>query len=331
MPEDFLHLPADEQADVIKTCAANLGRRPEHLEKDVWICWVLKNLFGMPQCLPMAFKGGTSLSKVFEAIRRFSEDVDVTIDYKALDASIDPFAPELSKTQQKKFSETLRARLKEHTHNVVLPYFENLLAAVAKREKAIELSEDGESMRIYYPSAFGDGEAVLVEFGGRNTTEPSEEHSLRPYIAEEVKGLEFPSAKVRVLSPVRTFWEKATLIHVECYRPEPRMDANRLSRHWSDVAVLADHDIGKRSMSDRALLADVVKHKKVFYYTAHANYDACLAGKLRLAPEGPLLDALNADFEQMIKNGMFDVEPPGFDTIVSRLRALEREINKLDR
>lgn len=109
------------------------------------------------------------------------------------------------------------------------------------------------------------------------------------------------------------------------------MDANRLSRHWSDLAVLADHDIGRRSVSDRALLADVVKHKKVFFYAAHANYDACLAGELRLAPEGPLLDAVNADYGQMIKNGMFDVEPPGFDNIVSRLKALEREINGRDR
>jgi hypothetical protein len=109
------------------------------------------------------------------------------------------------------------------------------------------------------------------------------------------------------------------------------MDANRLSRHWSDVAVIADHDIGKRSVPNRALLADVVKHKKVFFYTAHANYDACLEGVLRLAPEAPLLDALNADFGQMIKNGMFDIEPPGFDKIAWRLKALEREINGLDR
>lgn len=331
MADDFLHLSPEEQADIIQTCAAKLGRRPEHLEKDVWICWVLQNLYGMPHCLPMAFKGGTSLSKVFDAIRRFSEDVDITIDYRALDATTDPFAPELSKTQQKKFSEALKARLKAHTHDVVLPYFGNLLAPIAKRENPIELSENGESMRIYYPSVFRDGEAVLVEFGGRNTIEPNEEYSLRPYIAADINELEFPSAKVRVLSPLRTFWEKATLIHVECYRPEPRMDANRLSRHWSDLAVLADHDIGKRSVSDRAMLADVVKHKKVFYYTAHANYDACLAGELRLAPEGELLDALNTDFGQMTEDKMFDVEPPSFDRIVSRLKALEREINGRDR
>jgi hypothetical protein len=331
VPDDFLRLSAEEQAGIIQTCAARLGRRPEHLEKDVWICWVLQNLFGMPQCLPMAFKGGTSLSKVFDAIRRFSEDVDVTINYRALDATVDPFASELSKTQQKKFSETLKARLKEHTHDIVLPYFASLLAPIAKRENPIELSDDGESLRIYYPSVFGDGEMVLVEFGGRNTIEPNEEYSLRPYIAAEIKDLEFPSAKVRVLSPLRTFWEKATLIHVECYRPEPRMDANRMSRHWSDLAVLADHDIGKRSVSEHALLADVVKHKKVFFYSAHANYDACLTGELRLAPEGALLDALKADFRKMIEAKMFDVAPPSFDTIVSRLKGLEREINERDR
>jgi hypothetical protein len=81
---------------------------------------------------------------------------------------------------------------------------------------------------------------VLVEFGGRNATEPNEEYSLRPYIAEKIKELEFPSAKVRVLLPVRNFWEKTTLIHVEWYRPEPWMEADRLSRHWSDLAALAD-------------------------------------------------------------------------------------------
>ncbi len=331
MSETFLQLPPDEQASILQTCAVKLGRRPEHLEKDVWICWALQNLFGMPERLPMAFKGGTSLSKVFDAIRRFSEDVDVTIDYRSLDAGIDPFVPGLSKTAQKQFSEALKAHVKQHTHDVVLPYFENLFAPFATREKAIELSEDGESMRIYYPSVYGDRENVFLEFGGRNVTEPNEEHSIRPYIAEVIKELEFPSARVRVLSPVRTFWEKATLIHAECLRPEPRLDASRMSRHWSDLAALADHEIGKRSLSSRESLAEVVKHKKVFFHSATANYDACLVGKLRLVPDGPLLDALKADFGQMVTDRMFDVEPPGFDKIVLRLKTLEQEINERDR
>ncbi len=102
MPEAFLQLPPDEQASILQTCAGKLGLRAEHLEKDVWICWVLQTLFTMPGRLPMAFKGGTSLSKVHAAIRRFSEDVDVTIDYKSLDHSIDPFDAKTSRTARDK-------------------------------------------------------------------------------------------------------------------------------------------------------------------------------------------------------------------------------------
>ncbi len=121
MPEAFLHLPANDQAEILQTCAGKLGRRPEHLEKDVWICRVLQGLFTMPGRLPMAFKGGTSLSKVYAAIQCFSEDVDVTVDYKSLDQSIDPFDPKVSPTAQSKYTATLKARLADHTKNAIRP------------------------------------------------------------------------------------------------------------------------------------------------------------------------------------------------------------------
>ena len=161
------------------------------------------------------------------------------------------------------------------------------------------------------------GNSVLIEFGGRNITEPNEEHEVRPDIAEHVTALDFPRSKVSVLSPARTFWEKATLMHVECQRDEFRTGAERLSRHWYDLAMLAD----------RALLADVVKHKKVFYNASYANYDACLTGQLRLIPEDAALAALRDDFQRMIGAGMFIGEPPAFDAIVDRLRALQAAIN----
>jgi Nucleotidyl transferase AbiEii toxin, Type IV TA system len=202
VPEAFLQLPAADQAEILQTCAGKLDRRPEHLEKDVWICWVLQGLFAMPGRLPMAFKGGTSLSKVHEAIRRFSEDVDVTVDYKSL-----------------------------------------------------------------------------------------------------VSDLLYPQATVQVLAPSRTFWEKATLIHVACNRSDPKLDSDRQSRHWHDLAVLADHQIG------------------------NASYEACLSGSLRLIPDAPLLKALRTDYEKMIADGMFDGESPTFDSIVARLGELAKEIN----
>lgn len=328
MPEAFLQLAPDEQAEILQTCAGKLGRRAEHLEKDVWICWVLQALFTMSDRLPMAFKGGTSLSKVYGAIRRFSEDVDVTVDYKSLDHSIDPFDPKVSRSAREKFTELLRTRLADHTKNVVRPHFENLVAQLPEKPAdPITISENGERLFIPYPSRFGANESVLIEFGGRNVIVPNEEHSLRPYIAAEVRDLRYPEATIQVLSPSRTFWEKATLIHVACNRSDPNLDADRQSRHWHDLAVLADHKIGRTSIADRQLLQDVVRHKNVFFRASYANYEACLSGGLRLIPGRPLLQTLRIDYEKMISDGMFDGEPPTFDSIITRLDKLAKEIN----
>jgi hypothetical protein len=198
---------------------------------------------------------GTSLSKVYGAIRRFSEDVDVTVDYKSHDQSIDPFDPKVSRTAREKFTELLRTKLADHTKNVIRPHFENLVAHLTEKSaNAIMISEDGEKLSIPYPSRFGGDESVLLEFGGRNVIAPNQDHPLRPYIAAEVRDLLYPEATVQVLSPSRTFWEKATLIHVACNRSDSQLDADRQSRHWHDLAVLSDHKIGQASMADRKLL-----------------------------------------------------------------------------
>ena len=334
MPEYFLHLKTQEQSQIYQALAPQLARSPVVLEKDVWVCWVLRALFTMPDRLPMAFKGGTSLSKVFRAIARFSEDVDVTLDYRGLDGSFDPFAEGVSRNRLRKFSEDLKSFVREHAHGVVAPHIQRMLAAEFSTDAfRIEVSDNGEQMRLHYPSALespGDyvGNSVLIEFGGRNITEPNEEHEVRPDIADHVADLEFPRSTVSVLSPARTFWEKATLMHVECQRDGFRTGAERLSRHWYDLAMLADLAHGQAALADRALLADVIKHKKVFYSASYANYDACLSGQLKLIPEGVALAALRDDFQRMISAGMFIGEPPAFDAIVDRLRALEAEINR---
>jgi hypothetical protein len=118
------------------------------------------------------------------------------------------------------------------------------------------------------------------------------------------------------------------LIHVACNRSHPNLDADRQSRHWHDLAILADHEIGKTAIADRQLLADVVKHKNVFFRVSYANYDACLSGGLRLIPGTALQDALRLDYEKMISDGMFEAEPPSFDSIVTRFGKLEAEINQ---
>lgn len=257
------------------------------------------------------------------------EDVDITLDYRGLGSTFDPFAEGISRSRLQKFSEELKSFVRDHAHGGVVPHFqEKLSAEFGPGQHKIEVSDDGEQLRVHYPTALeapGDyvSNSVLVEFGGRNITEPNEEHEIRPDIAEHVPELGFPKPLVSVLSPARTFWEKATLIHVECNRGEFHASAERLSRHWYDLAMLADLSIGKAALGNRELLADVVKHKKVFYHAGYANYDACLAGQMRLLPDDANLPALGEDFRRMIDAGMFVGDPPAFDAIIERLRALE--------
>lgn len=331
--ESFLSLDRHTRQEIYLATSGRTGITGPVLEKDVWVCWTLRALFGMPDALPMAFKGGTSLSKVYNAISRFSEDVDITIAHNALDDSIDPFNPSSSRNARSRYSDTLKGKVATHVTDVVAPHMRGALAAeLGLAPDAVELDPGNpENVFIHYPSAFdaaGDYlvHRVKVEFGGRNTIIPNEAHTIRPYVAEHAQGLAFPQAQVHVLAAERTFWEKATLIHAACGRPL-RQDSSRQSRHWYDLDRLAQSDIGARALADRDLLADVVKVKKVFFSSSTADYDACLSGGLRLVPTGDSLAALERDYSDMCDAGMILGDPLTFQDIISRLTALDQTIN----
>lgn len=328
---DFLSLSREEQADIITAAATRLGKNPVVLQKDFWMCWSLQVLFQIPDRVDMAFKGGTSLSKVFNAIHRFSEDVDVTLDYRNWGEDLDPFSAP-SKTQQKRRSEELKVKVGQYVREVVQPHFEAALVDSVGDDGSIKINgDDGEELYVYYPSVLEEKleyitDRVFVEFGGRNITEPKEKHTIKSYLSEIAKELQFPIAQVDVLSPMRTFWEKATLIHVECNRNREVAPA-RISRHWYDVAMLLRSDIGKEALTDITLLQNVLRYKEMFFAAPYANYGACLEGGFRLIPEAPLLSSLEQDYWKMISSGMFDKDPPSFEEIVQPLTDTQGLIN----
>jgi hypothetical protein len=329
----FLELPIDEQREILQTTATRLARSASVLEKDIWVCWALQALFSMPDAHPMAFKGGTSLSKVYGVIDRFSEDVDITLDYRAFEKKFDPFAKGLSRTKANQFSDRLKSYVREYANDFVVPYFNEAISRLPTAGlHTVEIDDSGEKIWVTYPSAVeSSGEyirsQVLVELGGRNVIDPSETHTVFPYVAELTEGLIYPTSEVVVLSPERTFWEKATLMHVECNRGKLRENAERLSRHWYDLVMLAEHPAGKSAINNRGLFEDVVRHKKVFFHTGYADYDSCLQGRLKLLPETDTLDSLRSDYEKMVRAGMMYSTPPGFDEIVESIRNLENRAN----
>ncbi len=334
---DFLSLSEADRQGIYNTLGPRLGMTPDILEKDVWVCWTLDALFSISDGKKMAFKGGTSLSKAYQAISRFSEDVDVTVAHQSLDPSIDPFDPNLSRKARDRVTLSLNNALHDYVKNNVEPYFRTLLSDQFSGESwALDIAGDGEELRLTYPSVIDEREEVdpryirqyvKIEFGGRNATDPIDEHVIEPYILGHIGELSLPRAKAHVLSGARTFWEKATLAHVECNRPGVKANADRMSRHWYDLYKLADGPIGINALSRRDLLEDVVKYKKLFFNSSYAHYEDCLSGKMRLLPDNLGLKVLADDYEVMQDRAMLYDVIPTFDEIVERLGALEVQIN----
>ncbi len=327
--QQFLLLSEEERKEILQTLGTKRGQSPAVLEKDVWVCWALKTLFEIPQPHSMAFKGGTSLSKVFNVIERFSEDIDITLDYKSLLPTAEPFHPEISKTQIKKLAEQLRALVCTHTNEVILPAFKTALKEQFGADTyGIRLSEDGEILSVQYRPLFQANyirEQVLIEFGGRNAITPSSAIVVAPYIAKDIPELVFPEAAVMVLAAERTFWEKVTLMHAECNtRHLDKLE--RKCRHWYDIYKLSKTTIGQAALADRELLNDVLRHKQVFYSSKNAKYELC-STEMKLVPDEEMLRALEQDYKKMIDDGMFYAEPPTFDNLITELRELEEQIN----
>ena len=331
--EKFQHLPVGAREKILEIAAVKLGQPAKALEKDVWLCWSLQTLFSMPDAHPMAFKGGTSLSKIYGAINRFSEDVDITIDYRAFGDHLDPFADGVSKSAIKKLGKRMKGYVLQYANNIVAPYIATQLSAMPSPEEyGVNVSDDGEKVWVQYPSAIESTDnylesSILIELGGRNVIDPNERHTATPDIAPLVPDFDLPSGDVVVLSPERTFWEKVTLIHVECNRKEFKENAHRLSRHWYDLWMLAKHDSGRAAINNRELFENVVRHKQVFFNAAYANYEACLANELRLIPGDEAIAELRKDYEKMVSIGMVYGNPPSFDDIIAGVGEIESAIN----
>lgn len=341
---DFFMLKATEQAALIKKASDQLSMPEIIIEKDIWICWLLERIFSLP--IRAAFKGGTSLSKVFKLIKRFSEDCDITIDYNNFKPELD--LENISRSRVKKISVELKDQLKAYISEVVLPLLQNEINnSFPIGFFNITLSDDGEQLRFYYPSVVNtallntkngasiltetDGylkDHVLIEFGVKNSTEPCEKYPLATYLSEVIAlDLGLPKPVVNTLSPIRTFFEKATLIHVECHRDRTKQSIDRLSRHWYDLYILHNSWVGREALLRFEVLCSVIEHKKSFFYYSFANYDDCLSGKFRLVPGQSYLADLEKDYTRMISSGMFNESPPNFQSILTSLSKLEQEIN----
>jgi len=176
--DKFLTLSSENQRMILQAIAPKLNKAEQILEKDIWVCLALQKLFTMPNALTMVFKGGTSLSKAFKVIDRFSEDVDVTIDFRNFTVE-DPFLQNVSNTRRKKISDHLKKSLREYLKKIVLPYLQTEIQNECNSNATIKLTTDGEGIEIHFKSVLESPSTyikpfVFLEFGARNLTEPND-------------------------------------------------------------------------------------------------------------------------------------------------------------
>ncbi len=319
--------PNEQREALFKETGARRNLLPAIIEKDFWVCWVLGRLFSAkPLNKKLLFKGGTSLSKVFKLIERFSEDIDLILDWNEVTEE-NPLA-ERSKTGQDKFNKKIQKAALVYISESLLPEIQKILGSVCQiaGEK-----ESPDVISIQYPSDFSDTylrPEVRLEIGPLAQWIPNDNYEIHPYAAEEFPHLfEQPSSFVQVIKAERTFWEKATILHQEAHRPENKPQPIRYSRHYYDTARMARSKVRKTALSNIELLSSVVNFKKKFYPQRWAKYDLAVPGTFKLIPPAHALTTLEKDYRAMEE--MIYGEIPTLDEIMGVLKELEDEINML--
>jgi Nucleotidyl transferase AbiEii toxin, Type IV TA system len=332
MAESYLTLSREERLEALGVAATSSGRPVHLLEKDIWVVWALDGLFASALGEHLVFKGGTSLSKAYEVIRRFSEDVDLTYDIrKIIPELVGADAPiPATKSQADKWIRTINEKLTTWVKEQALPVINKHVGATGVD---VTVTVDGTDIYIDYdPLAAGTGYVpprVKLEFGARSTGEPAEKREIVADAAAHLAALEFPAASPNVMLPKRTFWEKATAIHVYCVRGT---QGDRYSRHWHDLARLDDAGYADAAFADAALAKEVAEFKNRFFRARDitgnpVDYVAAVSGQLRLVPDAAALNALEADYKKMADDGILldDAEP--FTALIVRCSDLEKRAN----
>lgn len=318
-------LPALERRALFSEAAAEMGTTPAVVEKDFWVTRVLHRLFGQPDLAGLLmFKGGTSLSKVYRLIERFSEDIDLVLDWRVLTGE-DPMA-ERSRARQQKLNEEIDQQAQIYIGGDLLARVSAALDGVCDCRVT---ESDPHVIEVRYPAAFPDGylrPEIRLEIGPLASWVPFEERTICSYAAE-VFPQQFDRAEcpVRVIKAERTFWEKATILHHEAHRPENSPQPLRYSRHYYDLAKMAKSPAKQAALIDPELLASVVEFKQRFYPRGWARYELAKPGTFRLVPEGTALAATAADYRAM--GNMIFGEIPSFNSIIETLKQLQNEIN----
>ena len=326
-------LPESDRRELFRNTADKMGLNDAIVEKDFWVCFTLDYLFHRcPWKDAITFKGGTSLSKAFNLISRFSEDIDLILDWRVLGYDKDEPWRKRSNTKQDVFNKEANVRAEVFLAEQFCPIIRTELSQELGCEANIYIDEkDKQTVIFAYPHLFTNPatlQVIRLEIGVLAAWTPAKIAQIKPYAATYYpKAFAQKDTAILTVAPERTFWEKATILHHEANRPENLPMPKRYSRHYYDLYCIAHSDVKELAYSNLALLKKVTDFKMKFYPRKWAHYELAVQGNLKLLPPKYRMDELQRDYDSM-KNMMFG-EYPDFLTIMKLIGELEREINSL--
>jgi hypothetical protein len=333
----FIKLSKQDKIDTFSKAEIDIGLSEGIIEKDFWVCWTLKELFALDGIKDhLTFKGGTSLSKVYKVIDRFSEDIDVSIERSFLGFKDKKDPANVGTKQAKKLidelGETCQSFVRGELFNQVEKAIKRKLGASGWKLEIDEDDNDGQTILFSYPKVTTQESGyirpvVKIELGARSDHWPVSMQTISPYIAEILPSpLNEMNAEIRVLNIERTFWEKATILHRYAHYPEDKTVPERQSRHFFDFYCLLNSEGKNKALDNTDLLEKVAAHKNLYFKAAWANYLSAKKGSLKLIPKEKVMKAMEADYKAMSE--MFAGVVPSWSEIIQLIAQFEEEFNR---
>jgi len=331
----FTDLQEIERIKYIENLTLEYNLSTVALEKDWWITVVLRALFALPYAENLSFKGGTSLSKCYNLIERFSEDIDIAVYREFLG-----FGGTLSKTQiNDKLRRAACSFVREKLQFDVIKELENQgintnLFSVKVNITPISTT-DPEIVEIHYKSLFPKSNylkpIVKLEISGRSMNEPLRKVTLQSFVDEAYFDKPFVEKpfEVNAVVPERTFLEKICLLHEEFSKPQDFMRTERMSRHLYDLVKLDDAGIAEKALTDEELYKSIVGHRRVFVGLKGFDYDTLAPTKINIVPSENIINLWKADYETMCETMIYGNSLP-FNKLIDKIKQLNEKINQIN-
>ena len=330
---NFFSLTEEQRKIVIEQTSAKVNDLyPQIVEKDLWVTTILQLIFSLPFADKLVFKGGTSLSKVWNVIERFSEDIDLAIDRELFDLQGDLTVKQIKKLR-KQSSLFVKETFCSELQNTVEKYnLQNLCS--------VEPQPDGEGDKTYpeprkifirYQSLFDTlpyvKAEIVLEIGARSLIEPTTKSKVRSMISENLP-IETSLVNSQIITAVqeKTFIEKAFLLH-EIFTCGGRMFANRKSRHLYDLEKMMDKDFAIKAISNNELWDTIRHHREKFTHINGIDYSQDIRQNICLIPPAQVIDNWREDYEIM-QNTMIYGKSLIFEELIDRIKQLEERIRQ---